>query len=77
MTSNPLFCSQSQLLKKNLRFKIARLEAGFQRQCDLASAAGLAEHNIARIENGRWNPPAEVKARLAEILRKSTFEVFQ
>jgi DNA-binding XRE family transcriptional regulator len=37
----------------------------------------LAEHNIARIENGRWNPPAEVKARLAEILRKSTFEVFQ
>ena len=74
--NNPV--SFSATLKKNVsdnRFKLARIAAGY-RQRDLAAASGLGEHQICLIETGRWNPPAEVKQRLAELLQKPTFEVF-
>jgi transcriptional regulator with XRE-family HTH domain len=74
MTTNPLFCAAPPRISS---FKLARLSAGFAHQRDLAAVSGLSEGQISKLETGRWNPPAEVKQRLAVILRRPTYEVFQ
>lgn len=74
MTAYPFVCTRSP--KTVSSFKLARLSAGFAHQRDLAAVAGLSEMQICRIETGRWNPPAEVRQRLAGILGRPTFEVF-
>lgn len=45
-------------------------------QLQLAEQIGLQEIEISRIETGRFQPSAELKARLAEVLQKPSFELF-
>lgn len=62
-------------MERNVRFKMARLEAGLT-QWELAQQCGLPEHEITRIETGRTTPDQKLKELLAEVLKKSTFEIF-
>ena len=45
-------------------------------QLQLAEKVGLEEHDISRVETGRTEADAELKRRLAEVLQKPTFELF-
>ena len=60
----------------NLNFKMARLALGL-RQYQLAERVGLKERDISYIETGRRDPPADIRARLADVLGKPTWELFQ
>ena len=60
----------------NLRFKVARIQAGYT-QLQLAELAGVREFVITRVETGRSSPPYALKERLAQILRRPTYELFQ
>ena len=59
----------------NKRMKAARVLKGVtQRQ--LAELVGTREIEISRIETGRVIPEAAMKQRIALILQKPTFELF-
>jgi len=45
-------------------------------QRQLAELVGTREIEISRIETGRVCPGAEVKRRIAEVLGKPAFEIF-
>jgi DNA-binding XRE family transcriptional regulator len=45
-------------------------------QRQLAERVGTKEVEISRIETGRVCPGAEMKRRIAEVLGKPTFEIF-
>lgn len=59
----------------NNRMKAARVLAGLT-QLQLADKVGTREIEISRIETGRIQPTAEVKQRIAAVLLKPTFELF-
>jgi transcriptional regulator with XRE-family HTH domain len=45
-------------------------------QRQLAEQVGTKEIEVSRIETGRVQPTAAVKQRIAEVLGKPTFEIF-
>ena len=45
-------------------------------QLQLAEQVGTQEIEISRIETGRVTPTAAMKRRIAEVLQKPTFELF-
>ncbi len=55
--------------------KAARVLKGLT-QLQLADKVGTREIEISRIETGRVTPEAELKERIAEVLQKATFELF-
>lgn len=55
--------------------KAARVLRGLT-QLQLAEKVDLKEIEVSRIETGRLSPDAELKRRIAEVLQKPTFEVF-
>ena len=59
----------------NIRMKAARVLVGLT-QLQLADKLGTREIEISRIETGRIRPTAELKQRIAEVLRKPSFELF-
>jgi DNA-binding XRE family transcriptional regulator len=59
----------------NNRMKAARVLTGLT-QLQLADKVGTREIEISRIETGRIQPGAELKQRIAEVLRKPSFELF-
>jgi DNA-binding XRE family transcriptional regulator len=59
----------------NNRMKAARVLQGLT-QLQLAGLVGVKEIEISRIETGRAQPEATLKQRIAEVLRKPTFELF-
>ena len=68
--------SNSKLkMTANYRLKSARVLKGMT-QLQLASRVGLKEIEISRIETGRADANVELKRRIAEVLQKPTFELF-
>lgn len=62
-------------MASNNRMKAARVLAGLT-QLQLAGKVGTREIEISRIETGRIKPTADLKQRIAEVLQKPTFELF-
>jgi DNA-binding XRE family transcriptional regulator len=60
---------------ENRRMAAARVLKGIT-QRDLALKVGLKEIDVSRIETGRLAPTAELKERIAAVLGKPTFELF-
>jgi transcriptional regulator with XRE-family HTH domain len=62
-------------MAENRRLAAARVLKGItQRQ--LAERVGTREIEISRIETGRCQPQRQMKERIAEVLGKPTFELF-
>ena len=59
----------------NNRLKAARVLKGMT-QLQLAEQVGLKEIEVSRIETGRADAAAELKRRIAVVLQKPTFELF-
>lgn len=59
----------------NNRMKAARVLKGMT-QYQLAETVGTKEIEISRIETGRVAPDASTKQRIADVLGKPTFELF-
>ena len=59
----------------NVRMKAARVLVGLT-QMQLAAKVGTREIEISRIETGRITPDAAMKQRIAAVLGKPTFELF-
>ena len=59
----------------NMRLKTARVAKGMT-QLQLAERVGKKEIEISRIETGRAYPDPDTKRRIAEILQKQTYEIF-
>ncbi len=59
----------------NYRLKAARVLKGLT-QLQLAEKIGSKEINISRLETGRAQPDAELKSRIAAVLQKPAFELF-
>ena len=59
----------------NYRLKAARVLKGMT-QLQLAEKVGMQEHDISRLETGRSQAEPELKRRLAEVLGKPAFELF-
>ena len=59
----------------NNRMKAARVLKGLT-QMQLAELVGTREIEISRIETGRVTPDAYTKERIAIVLQKPTFELF-
>ena len=59
----------------NYRLKAARVLVGMT-QLQLAEKIGGKEIEISRVETGRARPGEELKRRIAEVLRKPAFEIF-
>lgn len=63
-------------MAENRRLAAARVLKGLtQRQ--LAEQVGTKEIEISRIETGRITPDATIKQRIAVVLGKPTFELFE
>jgi len=60
----------------NLRWKAARVLRGLT-QLQLADLVGRKEIEISRLETGRAQPEPHLKRRIAEILQKPAFEIFE
>ena len=59
----------------NLRWKASRVLRGLT-QLQLADLVGRKEIEISRLETGRTQPEPDLKRRIAEILQKPAFEIF-
>ena len=59
----------------NNRLRAARVLLGLT-QLQLAEKIGKKEIEVSRFETGRAEPDAEVKRRIAEVLQKPAFELF-
>jgi transcriptional regulator with XRE-family HTH domain len=59
----------------NYRLKAARVLRGMT-QLQLAQKVGGKEIDISRMETGRARPDADMKRRIAEVLQKPPFEIF-
>jgi transcriptional regulator with XRE-family HTH domain len=59
----------------NYRLKAGRVLQGLT-QLQLAERLGIKEIEMSRLETGRGQPTTELKARIAEVLRKPAFELF-
>ena len=66
---------QKLFMAENNRLKAARVLRGMT-QLQLASQLGMKEIEISRIETGRSQPDAEMKRRIAELLQKAPFDLF-
>jgi transcriptional regulator with XRE-family HTH domain len=62
-------------MAENVRLKAARVLAGMT-QLQLAGRIGKKEIEVSRFETGRAEADAEVKRRIAEVLGKPAFELF-
>lgn len=60
----------------NNRLKAARVLKGLT-QLRLAELVGVKEIEISRYETGRTDPVGAVRRKIAEVLEKPTFELFQ
>ena len=59
----------------NIRLRMARVAMGMT-QLQLAERIGKKEIEISRIETGRACPDPDIKRRIAEVLQKNTYEIF-
>jgi transcriptional regulator with XRE-family HTH domain len=59
----------------NYRLKAARVLQGLT-QLQLAERLGIKEIEMSRLETGRGLPTPQLKIRIAEILKKPAFELF-
>lgn len=59
----------------NMRMKAARVGKGLT-QLQLAEKIGRKEIEISRYETGRARPDPDTKRRIAEVLQKPTYEIF-
>ena len=59
----------------NTRMKAARVGKGLT-QLQLAEKIGRKEIDVSRYETGRARPDPDTKRRIAEVLQKPTFEIF-
>jgi transcriptional regulator with XRE-family HTH domain len=59
----------------NIRLRMARVEKGMT-QLQLAEKIGKKEIEVSRYETGRAHPDRDTKRRIAEILQKPTYEIF-
>jgi transcriptional regulator with XRE-family HTH domain len=59
----------------NKRLRTARLLQGLT-QLELAEKVGVKEIEVSRFETGRAQPDPRVKQRIAEVLQKPVFELF-
>jgi len=62
-------------MPKNIRLRTSRVLRGLT-QLELADLIGIREIEISRYETGRAKPDPETKRRIAEILEKPTYELF-
>ena len=62
-------------MANNQRLKAARVLKGMT-QLKLGEAVGLKEIEISRIETGRCDPLLPVKQKIAAVLGKPAFELF-
>ena len=59
----------------NIRLKTARVSRGMT-QLQLAEKIGRKEIDVSRYETGRARPDPYTKRRIAEVLQKPTYEIF-
>ena len=59
----------------NNRLRAARVLLGMT-QLRLAEKIGVKEIAVSRIETGRSQPDADMKRRIADVLHKPAFELF-
>jgi transcriptional regulator with XRE-family HTH domain len=59
----------------NNRLRAARVLQGLT-QLQLAEKIGRKELEVSRFETGRAEPDPQLKRRIAEVLRKHAFEIF-
>jgi len=59
----------------NIRLRTARVAQGMT-QLQLAEIIGRKEIEISRYETGRARPDPDTKRRIAEVLQKPTYEIF-
>lgn len=59
----------------NIRLRVARVARGLT-QLQLAEKIGRKELEVSRLETGRARPDPETKRRIAEVLQKPTYEIF-
>lgn len=59
----------------NLRLRTARVAKGMT-QLQLAEKIGRKEIDVSRYETGRARPDPDTKRRIAEVLQKPTYEIF-
>ena len=59
----------------NIRLKTARVSRGMT-QLQLAEKIGRKEIDVSRYETGRARPDPDTKRRIAEVLQKPTYEIF-
>ena len=57
------------------RLKVARVEAGLT-QLQLARLIGRHEPEVSRYETGRSVPDSDIKQRIADVLGKPVYELF-
>ena len=62
-------------MAQNNRLKAARVLRGMT-QLQLAEKIGQKEIDVSRYETGRARPDPDTKRRIAEVLQKSTYEIF-
>lgn len=62
-------------MAENVRLKAARVLRGLT-QLHLAERIGKKEIEVSRFETGRAQPDAEMKRRIAEVLQRPAFELF-
>ena len=60
----------------NKRLRTARVLQGLT-QLQLAEKIGRREIDISRFETGRAEPGPEMRRRIAEVLKKPAFELFE
>ncbi len=60
----------------NYRLKAARVLRGLT-LLQLAEKVGLEEHDVSRLETGRLQADRELKERIAAVLQKPAFELFE
>lgn len=59
----------------NRRLKAARVFRGLT-QLQVAEQVGVKEIEISRFETGRAQPDLDTKRRIAEVLQKTPYEIF-
>ncbi len=59
----------------NIRLRTARVAKGMT-QLQLAEKVGRKEIDVSRYETGRARPDPDTKRRIAEVLQKPTYEIF-
>ena len=67
--------SKSHDMASNYRLKAAPVPQGLT-QLQLADKVGCKEIDISRLETGRARPDGDTKHRIAEVLQKPAFEIF-